>query len=134
MITKLFPPQREPTRAMRTLYDIADNVCVGVLAIALLFTFAARFAAVRGDSMLPTLHNGRPLFITAFAGNLNHGDVIVVSEAGTQLGEVIIKRVIGLPGDVIYIDFDAGVVLRNGVAMHEPGLDPIVPPQRCWAG
>ena len=38
----------------------------------------------------------------------------------SNYGEIIIKRIIGVPGDVIDIDYENGIVYRNGVALDEP--------------
>ena len=36
------------------------------------------------------------------------------------MDENIVKRIIGCPGDTIDIDFEQGVVYRNGIALSEP--------------
>lgn len=68
---------------------------------------------------------------TSMEPNLNDGDLIVVSksskfETGDLIGfyyqnKVLLKRVIGLPGDYINIDED-GNVFVNGEALDEPYL------------
>jgi len=110
---------------VRSLFFIAEVLCDGVLLIALAFTFAVRLSAVQGESMLPTLEHGQWMVFAALPVQLRHGDIVVVSEDGMQLNTHVVKRVIGLPGDVIDIDTAAGVVIRNGQALHEPGLDAI---------
>ena len=110
---------------LRVLYELADIACPAVVALVLLVTFVLRPIGVEGDSMLPTLRDEQQIVVRVFPGELRHGDVIVVSDAGTQLDSVIVKRVIGLPGDVIDIDFTAGVVYRNGEALSEP-FEPVV--------
>jgi len=114
---------KKASKSLRALYELADIICSAILLVAVLFTFALRFAGVVGTSMVPTLEDGQRLMITAIAGNLRHGDIVVVSEAGTQLSDVIVKRVIGLPGDVIDIDFDARTVSRNGEILDEPYIN-----------
>jgi len=108
---------------LRKLFFVAEVLCDGVLLIALAFTFAVRLSAVQGDSMLPTLEHGQWMMVLAAPMQLRHGDIVVVSERGVQLDDHVVKRVIGLPGDVIDIDFATGVVYRNGQALHEPDLD-----------
>jgi len=116
--------ERKPSPALRALYELADIICTAVLLVALIFVFALRIAGVEGISMEPTLVDGQRLWITAFTRQLSHGDIVVVSEDGISLDDHVVKRVIGLPGDVIDIDFAAGVVYRNGQALHEPEFDP----------
>ena len=119
MIQRLFPPPRKTPRVLRALYELADLLCSAMLVLGLMFSFALRFAWVMGNSMQPTLQNRQPLLLSAFVGNIDYGDIVVVSDDGTQLPDVIVKRVIGLPGDLIDIDFEAGVVHRNGEALRE---------------
>ncbi|MCL2532436.1 MAG: signal peptidase I [Oscillospiraceae bacterium] len=125
MLAKRLCANREIPPALRGLFFVAEVLCDGVLLLALTFTFALRLSAVQGPSMLPTLDHGQWMLITAVPVQLRHGDIVVVSESGVQLDDHVVKRVIGLPGDVIHIDFVAGVVYRNGQALHEPNLDPI---------
>lgn len=107
------------TKKMNSLYELADVIAMALLAGAVCFVFALRFAGVEGESMLPTLRNGQRIVLTAYSPNYDHGDIVVVSDMGTRLGRVIVKRIIGIPGDVIDIDFDAHIVYRNGEALNE---------------
>lgn len=45
---------------------------------------------------------------------------MVVIDSYTDYGKLLIKRVIGMEGDVIDIDFQTGVVYRNGQPLDEP--------------
>ena len=49
----------------------------------------------------------------------DYGDIVVV-DGYTSYGKPLVKRVIGKGGDTINIDFAAGIVYRNGVALDEP--------------
>ena len=49
----------------------------------------------------------------------NHGDIVVFRPGG-QDRRLLVKRVIGLPGD--QISFDGGYVFRNGEKLDEPYL------------
>ena len=44
----------------------------------------------------------------------------MVSDEYTSYGRPLVKRVIGMAGDTIDIDFENGVVYRNGNALDEP--------------
>ena len=73
---------------------------------------------VRGSSMTPTLHSGEIVIGNHIAPTLKHGQIIVCKPEG--YGEVIIKRIIGMPGDTIDIDFVQGVVYLNVEPLDEP--------------
>jgi signal peptidase I len=78
--------------------------------------------AVSGGSMSPSLAAGQLLFVNRaayLAGGPRRGDVIVFRHAGMGFeDEYVVKRVIGLPGDLVQVD--TGQVIVNGVRLKEP--------------
>jgi len=101
------------------LYDAAEVAATAVVAIVLLFTFAARTAGVDGTSMFPTLEDGQRLALTAGLREPERGDIVIIS-SNNSLHKPIVKRVIALGGDEI--DIADGRVLVNGAAIDEPYL------------
>lgn len=77
-----------------------------------------RIVKVDGHSMDPTLFNGERILINLMK-QPDYGDIVVV-DGYTSYGKPLVKRVIGKGGDTIDIDFAAGIVYRNGVALDEP--------------
>ena len=51
--------------------------------------------------------------------NPEYGDIVVISKQGFDNGKPIIKRVIATEGQSVDIDFDAGIVYVDGVALEE---------------
>lgn len=98
----------------------AVKTIAAIIAIAVLFS-SFRLCFVCGNSMEPTLHDGNAVFVSFFRFSpLERGDIVVFrSDSGT-----LVKRVIGIPGDVISIK--GGVVTLNGEKLSEgytaPGL------------
>jgi signal peptidase I len=100
---------------------------VFVIVLALGFTLLFRIYVAEGrwipsESMVPTLQVGDRLIIekvTPRITGIARGDIIVFSppEASARK-EDMIKRVIGLPGDTLYIN--DGKVYVNDVALNEP--------------
>lgn len=119
------PKEKKPSFWSEAL-DWYNTVVGSVLAIILIFALLTRLSTVDGDSMLPTLHDQERLLVTNFSYTPAHNDIVVVWEddlynktTGTY-GEAIVKRIIGIAGDTVSIDFDAGIVYRNGDALgHE---------------
>ncbi|MCM1988428.1 signal peptidase I [Oceanirhabdus seepicola] len=70
------------------------------------------------SSMEPTIMPSDRIMVTRIynKSNIKRGDVIVFQS--DELGEKLIKRVIGLPGDEIKIT-DSGEVYINGEIIHE---------------
>ena len=70
---------------------------------------------VPSDSMVPTLENGDLLIGSRVFPSPERGDIVVLEEGGTLL----IKRVIGLPGETVHIAEDGSVSI-NGEVLAEP--------------
>ena len=100
------------------------GVCIllAVTATLLLLvgaTFFLRPTLTHGHSMDPTLTHGDRGLAWVWNYTPAYGDVVVIKDTHIN-DKYIVKRIIGLPGDVIDIDYDAGVVYRNGQPLEEP--------------
>ena len=109
----------ERCRKNRDFLEWMDAILLSVALIALAFTFCARAVRVDGSSMVPTLHNGELLLTVSFGYTSERGDIVVV-DSYIPHGRPLVKRVIGVAGDVIDIDFANGIVTRNGDILEEP--------------
>lgn len=118
-------PKQEKRILGKELYSWVETIIQSVMAALMLIAFAANLSVVMGSSMEPTLkENDRLLVIQGFY-EPNYGDIVALwadnlfnGETGTQ-GELIVKRIIGLPGDEIDINAVSGVVYRNGEPLRE---------------
>lgn len=99
-------------------YDIVSSVVTAIIAISIIFSFMFRVVSVSGKSMVPTLHDADRLVVSRLNYTVSRGDIVVVSQT-KDFDEPIIKRVIGVEGDTIDIDFENGIVYRNGKALEE---------------
>lgn len=121
-------------------------IAVAFVIASLLNVFVFQITRVSGSSMVPTLHNG-DLYIISKIGNITkavpeHGDIIVIDSRTDRIRSLAddftdipkynalttfvrhsaddiywVKRVIGLPGDVI--ELSGGRVIRNGAVLSE---------------
>ena len=100
------------------LHDLVYLLSGIMLVLLLLF----RVVVVKGPSMNATLVDGDYLLLlgNTFYSTPEYGDIIVASKDSFKNGEPIIKRVIATEGQVVDIDFDAGIVYVDGVALDEP--------------
>jgi signal peptidase I len=97
------------------LRDLLVSAGISVLII----TFLYQPVRVEGTSMLPRLEDHDRLFINKFVyhiESIQRGDVVVFHYPRDP-EKSYIKRVIGLPGDRVWID--RGRVWLNGVPLHE---------------
>ena len=107
-------------------FDCITFIFSSILFFIILFTVALRIITVDGESMLPTLQDKNMLAVSDVGYEPQYEDVVIVystklySSTTKTYGKTIVKRVIGLPGDTIRIDFGKGVVYRNGEALDEP--------------
>jgi signal peptidase I len=95
------------------------GVAVVAVVAALLFRRYVGFVArTHARSMWPTLHPGQFLFARSIRHRwqIRHGDIALVQSP--ELGQCIVKRVAGLPGDRLTIGSDG--LVRNGMQVAEP--------------
>lgn len=119
------PVKSKPTHTgWRIFYEAAAVFCTAVLA-TLLFFVLFRPVTVQGNSMKPTLQNGDYLLLYCFDYIPEQGDVVVIER---ENAEPLIKRVVAVAGDTVYIDPVTQLVYCNGERLEEPYLTTTTPP------
>jgi signal peptidase I len=108
---------RGPLQAVRALLETVIPALLIAIGINL---FLAQATQVQGQSMEPNLHTAQRLVVEKVTYHLHgprRGDIVVLDlpEAGPEL---LIKRVIGLPGETI--SGKGGQVFIDGVPLEEP--------------
>ena len=93
-----------------TVYVLTIVAAVAVLIATLILPVLQ----IEGKSMEPALHNG-DIVLLVKTTRFDHGDLC----GFTWNNKLLIKRVIGVPGDWIEIDTD-GTVYLNGEKLEEP--------------
>ena len=93
--------------------------------VILLFLLVFRIIIVSGDSMRMTLVDGDYLLLlnNLFYHEPEQGDVIVISKESFDNGAPIVKRVIATEGQKVDIDFEAGIVYVDDIALQEPYIN-----------
>ena len=108
---KRYRRQKAYNKALRgTVYVLTIVAAVAVLVATLILPVLQ----IEGASMEPTLLNG-DIVLLAKTTRFSHGDLC----GFTWNNKLLVKRVIGAPGDWIEIDTD-GNVYRNGEKVEEP--------------
>ena len=113
------PAEAQPGSSVRTslwsalswVRDLAFSVLIAVILIVFIY----QPVKVEGTSMMPTLTDQERIFINKFTyqfglGSIDRGDMVVFWFP-LDPSKSYIKRVIGVPGDTVYID--AGRVFVN---------------------
>ena len=106
-------------RKIDSFFEFVELFIFTFLAVMIVSSFLFRHSEVIGSSMEKTLNDGDHLIISDLFYTPERGDIIVCSDYSTGLKSPIVKRVIGIAGDVVKIDNDGNVIL-NGEILDEP--------------
>ena len=105
------------SRYIRVLRSTIYALVVVAAVAVLLATLFLPVLQVSGDSMNPTLQD-KDVIVLVKSGSLKTGDLC----GFYWQNKLLLKRVIGLPGDIISLD-ENGVVTVNGTVLDEPYVD-----------
>ncbi len=119
---EIYNSETEATSVQKSAFDWCSSIMTSFVVIFVIFSFLFRVVQVSGTSMLPTLSDGDWLLVSSYSKEYKFGDIIVATPPTYKKGPVI-KRVIGVAGDEIYIDFERGEVLVNGKVLKEDYLN-----------
>ena len=111
----------EKTEGTGSILEYLHDVVYILALILVLFTFCMRVVIVSGSSMFSTLVDGDYLLLInrPLCGELEQGDIVVASMERFKDGEPIVKLVVATEGQTVDIDFRAGIVYVDGVALEE---------------
>lgn len=117
-------PDSQPVPQLKGLNPVSllRDIAVSVILAVFLIVFIYQPVKVEGTSMMPGLTDQERIFINKYeykfgVGSIERSD-LVVFHFPLDRSQSYIKRVIGIPGDVVEID--DGVVSVNGKKLDEP--------------
>ncbi len=111
--------KKQTRRSLPAVYYWLTSLCVVTVALVV-FSVLFRPCTVEGSSMMPTLQSGDQLLLSNLDYRPAVGDIVAIRRDG---GTPLIKRVIALEGDTLFIDPESGEVYRNGELLEETYLD-----------
>ena len=120
---------KEPSKSLgRRIFSFLATLAICLVLLLLLTQFVVQRNTVVGSSMVPTLQNKDEVFVEKisrlFTTGLKRGDIVTADSDKThEVGDeivIIIKRVIGLPGERVTIL--EGYVYIDGERLEEPYL------------
>jgi signal peptidase I len=117
----------QPLGVRHLLLALAIPMTVAVGSPVVAATVAQPWHVI-GESMEPGIQDGSVLLVDAVGPQVTgygRGDIVVLSvpEGAARGYPVLVKRIVGLPGDRITIE--AGRVAINGIPLREPYLSPV---------
>jgi signal peptidase I len=116
------PPQPRPNPVWAWVIELGETVLPAIVIAVLINLFLAQATRVYGHSMEPNLHTDQRLVVEKVSYRLHgprRGDVVVLN-IPNRGPELLIKRVIALPGETVEIR--EGGVYINGRQLDEPYL------------
>ncbi len=102
-------------------FELARVIVVLVVAGVLINYFFISIIPIKGQSMEPNFHSGDWALINKFRyikGDPERGEVVGLRFPGDPYKERYIKRIIGLPGEMVTINND--VIYINNRPLEEP--------------
>jgi signal peptidase I len=84
------------------LWRLAVSALTAGAAAVAIRKYVLFFAVVSSGSMLPALKQGDWLVVRRMYGSIGRGDILLFYSR--ELGQVLVKRVAGLPGDTLVVD------------------------------
>ncbi|KKW93831.1 MULTISPECIES: signal peptidase I [Sphingobium] len=136
-------PSSEPEKIPVNWWQEAKSISLLILAVLAFHSFVAKPFYIPSESMMPVLLKGDRLVVSKFPYGWSYvspsfhplpflkgrifghmpqrGDIVIVSPQNKR--EDYIKRVIGLPGDILEVR--GGQVVLNGVPVPQKVLKPI---------
>lgn len=126
------PPERTGggRQIIRLVREVIETVLPALLIAVLINVFLGQATRVEGQSMEPNLHTDQRLVVEKVSYRF-HGPQrfdIVVLQLPEQGEELLIKRIVGLPGEKI--EFRDGYVHINGERLEESFTDENTQPGR----
>jgi len=117
ILKKELKREKYKRRFRRVLRLTVNNLIVVAAVAALIATLVLPVLQIAGTSMEPSLNDG-DIVVLVKTDNLETGDLC----AFYYSNKILIKRVIGVPGDYIYIDKE-GTVFVNNIELEEPYIN-----------
>ncbi len=112
---------KEPAKVNVTdeILDWLESFVFAMFIVILVFTFVFRIVLVQGDSMNSTLTNGDRLIISHLNYTPKRDDIVVVEAKTDYFHKTIIKRVIGIGGDTVRLNYNDNTITVNGSVVKD---------------
>ena len=121
--------EQEKQESKKSTKDTILGYVVWVGAVVLLawflITFVAQRTDVNGTSMVPTLEDGDQLICDKISYRFRDPERfdIIIFPYQYQKNTYFIKRVIGLPGETVRIDYDGNIYINGEILNEKYGLE-----------
>ena len=104
---------------VNAIKEIVQTALISLGIFFFVYIFLVQPHRIKGDSMMPNFENGELLLtekVSYYLYKPSRGDVVVFKAPGTRNVDFI-KRIIGLPGDIVHLE--DGTVFINDQKLQE---------------
>lgn len=105
-------------RRLVRLQILIAVVLIALLAMLATFYFLIRPVRIKSAAMEPTYPKGSVVFVTREWGTPERGEVAAFTSPSEGTGEIYVRRVVAVGGDLVEIR--NGALFVNGIAADEP--------------
>lgn len=121
-------------RILKEILSTSLYLLAVLAAVFLVVTYVGQRTNVIGSSMEPTLHDGDNLIADKLSYRFSDPERfdIVVFPFEYEENTYFIKRIIGLPGETIYIDEEGSIYIDGEILKENYGKDVIADPGRAY--
>lgn len=113
--------EEQPVNIANEILDWVESFVFAVFVIILIFIFLFRIVTVDGSSMNSTLEDKDRVIISHLNYKPENDDIVVVNSSVLQ--KTLIKRVIGVAGDTVRIDYSKSKVYVNDKEISNEHID-----------
>lgn len=113
--------EEQPVNIANEILDWVESFVFAVFVIILIFIFLFRIVTVDGSSMNSTLEDKDRVIISHLNYKPENDDIVVVNSSVLQ--KTLIKRVIGVAGDTVKIDYSKNKVYVNDKEISNEHID-----------
>lgn len=121
--------EKKPVNKKKELISNLIYIAVVIVITVCIICFVGQRTKVDGNSMYPSLHHGDNLIVDKISYRFNDPeryDVIIFPYQDTRT--FYIKRVIGLPGETVQIDYDGNIYINGEILEEDYGYEVILNP------
>ncbi len=119
------------TKRPSSMVDFLELFALSVIIVIMLMTFVLRHSPVVGSSMENTLKEDDILIVSPLDRKPDYGHIVII-QTPRKPDEPIVKRVIGLEGDTVKIDYNSWDIWVNGKLIDSSYVKKVNEPMRSY--
>ena len=127
--------RKKKNKVLKESFNTAIYFLIVFALTAFVLKYVGQRSVVDGDSMYGTLYNGESVWVNKYKYRFSDPQRfdIIVFPYEYQTDTYFIKRIIGLPGETVYIDEEGNIYINGEILEEDYGYEVIRPENRGLA-